>query len=201
MTTSTNHAPAIARQRPGLIDPATYRTSLHLIVDFVIGTATFSIMVILLALSAGLMITLAGIPLLLGTLLAARAIGAFERKRAWVLLGRRGVAPTHRGGRVRDRLRDPADWRAALYAILLFPVGLVTGTVTIAGWCTAAAAIAAPFYAGRIGTLPYLAGVNLGGPAAAAASVLVGVLLLLMMPTVVRALARLDSALAQRLLS
>jgi hypothetical protein len=199
MISNVDDAPAIARQRPGLIDPTTYRTSLHLMANLVIGTATFSVMVTLLALSAGLMITLAGIPLLLGTLFVARGIGAFERKRISVLLGHRAAAPASRGGRLRDRLRDPADWRAALYAILLFPVGLATGTVTLAGWSTAAAAITAPFYAGRIGSIPHLAGISLDSPVGTAGTVLAGLTLLLLMPGVVRTMARVDSALVRLL--
>ena len=200
-STTTHHAPAITRRRLGLIDPTTYRISLHLLTSLLIGTVTFSVMVTLLALSAGLMITLAGIPLLLGTLLVARGIGVFERGRATALLGQQVAAPGHRAGRLRDRLGDPADWRAVLYAIVLFPVGLLTGTITLAGWSAAAAAITSPFYAERIGSLPYLGGINLDGPVAAAGTVLAGVTLLLLMPTVVRTMSRLDSALARRLLT
>ena len=77
-------------------------------------------MVTLLALSAGLMITLAGIPLLVATLLVARGIGVVERSGLGPALG--VASARHRGtnsaGSV-DRLRDPADWRAVLYAILV----------------------------------------------------------------------------------
>jgi hypothetical protein len=202
ITTTTDHMPTITHRRPlGLIDPTTYRTSLHLVASLVIGTVTFSVIVTLLVLSGSLLITLAGIPLLLGTLLVARGIGVFERKRAGVLLGRRAAAPPHRGGRIRDRLRDPADWRAALYAILLFPVGLVTGTVTLAGWATAAAAITSPFYADRIPSIRYLAGINLEGPVGTAGSILAGIVLLLLMPAIVSTMARLESGLARLLLA
>ena len=200
--TSTTEAPALARPRPGLLDPATYRNSLHLAADLIIGTVTFTIMVTLLALSAGLMITLAGIPLLLATLLVARSIGIVERKRAHAGLVHRHTAPASQPlARVRDRLRDRADWRAVLYAILLFPVGIVTGTLTLAGWATAVGLLTSPLYTGRLGSVPYLTGINLDGPVAAAASVLAGLALLLMMPAVVRTLARVDTALVHRLLT
>src|SRR6478672_2521346 len=99
-TTATNYAPTITRRRLGLLDPTTYRISLHLLASLVIGVATFSLMVTLLAVSASLMITLAGIPLLLGTLLVARGIGVFERGRATALLGQQVAAPGHRAGRL-----------------------------------------------------------------------------------------------------
>jgi len=104
--TSTTEAPAPTRPRLGLIDPATYRTSLHLMADLLIGTVTFTLMMTLLALSAGLMITLAGIPLLLATLLVARYIGIVERKRAHAGLAQRQAPPaSHPRG---SRSRSPA---------------------------------------------------------------------------------------------
>ena len=201
MIISTPARPA-ARTRPGLTDPTTYRISLHLIADLVIGTITFTVMVTLLSLSAGLMITLAGIPLLVATLVVARGIGAIERQRARAALGVAIAAPGHERRRLRDRLRDPADWRAVLYALVLFPVGLVTGTVTLAGWTTAAAAITSPLSVTFFGsTPPRLAGINLTSPVVVVATVLVGIGLLLLMPAVVRTLARLDAVLVRRLLT
>jgi uncharacterized membrane protein len=191
----------ITRPRAGLLDRATYVTSVHLMTDLVVGIATFTVMVTLLALSASLMITLVGIPLLAATLLAARGIGVLERKRAGT--SSRGAPPTpRRGPHLRDRLTNPADWRAVLYSLLLFPAGVVTGTVTLVGWATAAAAITAPLYVGWLGdSQAQLAGINLQGPVAAAGSVLIGLALLWLMPVVVQTLARVDAALVHRLLN
>jgi uncharacterized membrane protein len=201
LITSTQPPPAAVRTRSGLTDPATYRLSLHLMADLVIGTVLFTIMVTLLSLSAGLMITLAGIPLLVGTLAVARSIGVIERKRARAALRLTTAAPAHEGRTWRDRLRDPADWRAVLYSVLLFPVGLVTGTVTLAGWATAAAAITSPLSITWFDSLPPpVAGIDLTSPVAVVATVLIGVVLLLLMPAVVRTLARLDAVLVRRLL-
>jgi hypothetical protein len=202
MTTTTEKIRTSTPPRAGLVDSATYLTSFHLMADLVIGTATFSVMVSLLALSAGLMITLVGVPLLVATLFVARGIGTLERRRARGVIGLDVVAPSHGGRRLRDRLLDPADWRAVLYAILLFPAGLVTGTVTLVGWSVAVAAVASPIYVGRFDdSTPHLDGINLEGPVATTATVLVGIALLLMMPTVVRTLARVDAFLVRRLLA
>jgi hypothetical protein len=132
----------------GLLDPRTYVISLGLVTDLVVGTATFSVMVTLLAASAGLMITLLGIPLLWGS-----------------------------------------------------PVGVVAGTVTIAGWATAAAAVTAPAYVGFDDSRQQLAGLDKEGPVAAVASVLAGIALFMVMPTVVRNLARVQAMLVRRLLT
>jgi hypothetical protein len=190
-----------ARLRAGLVDPATYRTSLHLMTDFVVGTVTFSVLVSLLATSAGLLVTLVGVPLLLVTLLVARGIGALERRRMSAVLGVEVAAPVHRGRRLLDRLADKGDWRAVLYGLLLFPVGLVTGVATFVGWTTAVAAIASPLFARTMDDpAPHLGDLDLGAPVALGGTVVLGIALLLLMPLVVRMLARLDVVLVRSLL-
>jgi hypothetical protein len=67
--------PRRAEHTLGLLDPATYRRSLHLLLDLPLGIVTFTVATTLLALSAGLAITLVGVPLLMLTLLAARLFG------------------------------------------------------------------------------------------------------------------------------
>jgi Putative sensor len=216
-TSTTKDLPTGARHRLGVLDPSTYAISLHLVTDAVVGTATFTLMVTLLAVSAGLMITLLGIPLLVGTLLVARGVGVIERRRADTLPGSTARAREHprhdpNGGQGlnglnglsgwRDRLTDAGDWRAVAYSLLLFPVGMVAGTVTVAGWATAAAAVTAPAFAGRLDdSSRQFAGVHLDGPAAAVVSVVAGVALLLVMPTIVRNLARVQVGLVRRLLT
>jgi hypothetical protein len=203
-TTTNTTMPMSTRIRrgAGLLETSTYAISLHLVTDLVVGTVTFSVMVTLLATSAGLMITLLGIPLLMGTLLAARGIGAIERWRAGSLLGPTKVVPARHEYGLRARLSDAGDWKAVAYSLLLFPVGVVTGTVTVVGWASAAAAITAPAYAGRFDdSSRRLAGINLEGPVAGVASVLAGVALLILMPTIVRNLARVQTKLVRQLLT
>jgi len=88
-------------------------------------------------------ITLVGIPLLMVTLLAARLFGRLEQARARALLDVDLPEPAAPHG-WRGWLADAASWRALGYALLLFPVSLVTGEVTLIGWSTAVAAIAFP---------------------------------------------------------
>jgi len=207
MTTVDSHTSkpkasvAFPRLWAGLADPATYRTSFHLVSDLVVGTATFTVMVSMLALSGGLIVTLVGIPLLVATLFLARGIAVVERKRAGAVLGVHVEAPPHVGRSLRDRLLDPADWRAVLYGLVLFPAGVVNATVTIAGWATAAAAIASPLYAGPVGgSVTHVGRLDLDGPVAAVGTVVLGVVLLFAMPAIVRLLARLDEVMVRRLL-
>jgi len=203
MSTSTTAAErvAVSRRSFGLTDPTTYRKSLHLLTDLVVGTATFTVFITMLALSVSLAVTLVGIPLLVATLLLARGLGGLERLRARALLGVDVATPGHPGRRLWDPLRDGADWRALGYSILLFPVGVVTGTVVLAGWGTALAAITHPVYAAFLDEpTAQVAGRTFDGPSAEVGVVVLGVALLVVMPYVVRGLARVDAALVRRLL-
>jgi hypothetical protein len=98
-------------------------------------------------------------------------------------------------------LADAASWRVLGYALLLFPVGLVTGEVTLIGWSTALAAIAFPAYAWTLADPAlHLGRVTIGGAPAMAVSVVLGLLLLAAMPALTRLLAAADSALIRGLL-
>jgi integrase len=71
----------------GFGDVGTYRRSIYLLADLVVGPTLFALGTSLLLLSAGFAVTLVGIPLLVVTLGLARAAGRFERARAASLLG------------------------------------------------------------------------------------------------------------------
>jgi hypothetical protein len=184
----------------GLLDPATYRRSLHLLLDLPLGIVTFTVATTLLALSAGLAITLVGVPLLMLTLLAARLFGRLERARARVLLKVDLPQPAAPHG-WRAWLADAASWRVLGYALLLFPVGLVTGRLSLIGWSAALAGIAFPAYAWTLADPAlHLGGLTIGGAPAMLASVVLGLLLLAAMPALTRLLAAADAALIRGLL-
>lgn len=101
----------------------------------------------------------------------------------------------------RGCLADAASLRALGYALLLFPVGQVTGEVTLFGWSTAVAAIAFPAYAWTLADPAlHLGGITIGGAPAMVASVVLGLLLLAAMPALTRLLAAADAALIRGLL-
>lgn len=184
----------------GLVDPATYRRTLHLLVDLPLGLVTATAATSLLASSAGLAVTVAGLPLLVLGLAAARGLARVERVRARALLDVDLPAPAQPQG-WRRRLTDPAAWRAVAYALLLGPVGLVTGTLTLLGWACALAALAFPAYAWTLADPALHPGdVTVTGAPAAIGSVLTGLLLLSALPSLVRVLARADAVLLRTLL-
>lgn len=183
-----------------LADPATYRRTLHLVLDLPIGVATFTVAVTLVSTGAALAITIVGLPLLAATLLVARCMGRVERTRARSLLGV-DVADPPASPRGLRRLSDPAGWRAVGYAVVMLPLGVVTSTVAMTGWATALSALAYPAYAPFLDhSSVSINDVIISGPGWQIATSLTGAVLLLVMPTVVRGLARLDAAAVRRLL-
>ena len=143
-----------------------------------------------------------GIPLIVLTLLAGRGIGHLQRARARALLGLvvTPVPPGHPTGFWR-RLLDPRDWRAILYGLLLFPVGVVTGAVTRAGWAAMLAGLTYSLYSLWLPESGLLVGeTHVGDVLADLVAVAGGVLLLVVLPRLVRVLARFDAALVRGLL-
>jgi Putative sensor len=129
------------------------KDALYLVAGLPAGVVTFSVLVTGLSLAAGLAITLLGIPVLLATLSAARAMGDVERRRAgWVL----GTGPVHRtdrpwnaGGpwqRCKTALTDTGAWRDTVYGLILLPLGTFGFTVAVTLWTTTVGLITSPLW-------------------------------------------------------
>src|SRR3954447_14688388 len=132
----------------------TWREQAWAVACFGLGTFWFTVLVTLLATGASLAITLVGLPLLVLTLWLAGAGAGVERARARIACGFQVEAPPEpvlreesatrrflRGGLLRaDR------WRAVLYLLLLFPLGIVEFTVAVTLWASALAGLATPVW-------------------------------------------------------
>jgi Putative sensor len=184
----------------GFGDVGTYRRSLYLLADLLVGPLLFALGTTLFLLSVGFAVTVVGVPLLVVTLGAARTAGALERARAAALLGVVVPAPAPVSG-LRARLTDRAGWSALGYTLLLGPVGLLTGGLALTGWVAAVAGVTYPLYGWAVasGTL-HLGSITYSGLAARMATAVVALGLLLVMPAVTRGLSRLDATLVRRLL-
>ena len=130
----------------------TWRETLYLLLDLVVGVVGFTFVVTGLSLGAGLLITLVGIPILGLTVLGCRGAAWLERRRARLIdLELPDPPPLDRSGsflrRASRPLVDGVGWRAALYLLLMLPVGIVTFTVTVTVWSTALGLLALPVYA------------------------------------------------------
>ena len=131
---------------PGLAQ--TGKDFAYLVLGLPLGTATFTFAVTALSLSAGLAITLVGIPLLVLTLLAMRWIARMERTRARLVID--NPIPAERpltGGtveRAKALFRDRSAWTGTLWSVLLLPVGTLGFTVAVTLWSTALGFLTSP---------------------------------------------------------
>ncbi|NGO12041.1 sensor histidine kinase [Streptomyces sp. HC44] len=127
----------------------------YCLLSFPVALVGFVVIIVLLALGAGLTVSLIGA--VLGLLLvtaalgAARGVAAVQRRLAARLLGERVVAPppfrqppgAGTLGRLDARLRYGPGWRSAAYASAKLPVAAV-GAYAVAWWVTALINLSTP---------------------------------------------------------
>jgi Putative sensor len=123
----------------------------YLVAGLPVGVAAFSLILTGLATAAGLAITLAGIPILLVTLLAARGIAEFERRRAAPMLrsrihGREREITGSLWERTKAISTDPASWRDTAWSLLLLPIGVAGFTAAVTLWSVSLSLVASPLY-------------------------------------------------------
>ena len=132
----------------------TWKETAHLLLNLPVGTATFTVIVTGFGLGFGMLITLVGIPILFAMLYVSRAMGWFERGRAKLLLDQE-VAPPYRPDPEKDRwwrqplsrATDPASWVEIVYHLLLLPIGVFTFTVAFTVWVLGLSLLFLPVYA------------------------------------------------------
>jgi len=126
-----------------LLDPYrdlhTYRVVGYLLLGLPIGIVEFVAIVTGLSLGFGLLITLLGIPVLVMTLLGARAAASFERELARTLLDapmpRHQPRPDRSTGifwrRLVDLVTDRDTWAGLAFMLLRLPLGIMDFTVVV----------------------------------------------------------------------
>lgn len=146
--------------------------SFYLLLGLPITIASFTVLVTGLSLAAGLLITVVGIPVAVGTLYAAEWFGRLDRVR---LRGRgTELAPLQyapgRGAGLRGMLNllgDPLRWAAVLHGIGAMALSIVTWTVLVTWWSGAAGGLTYWFWSrwlpadDRYTTLPELIGLSM----------------------------------------
>jgi signal transduction histidine kinase len=188
----------------------TWWALVHVLLDVVIGAATFSVVISLLAITAGLLITFPlALPFAWLLFWSAHVIARVERSRFSALLGidlPDPVPPLRTEGRfarLRERATSKARWMEIGYALLLLPLGVLTLLTSLVVWCGTTALIALPLYVGQLPGKTAKFGLFEVGPGGIVVLLaLVGVVgLVLVAPWVTLLLARLDVAAARLLLS
>jgi signal transduction histidine kinase len=199
----------------------------YAVASFVLAVPTFAVMLGALALSLGLSLSFAGmlvgLPLLLGSLLAARQLAAVQRQLAAGLLGLQVPAPTpvHADGgalrRAQAILTDSATWRSCAYLLLRLPVTVIGALFVVFFWVYGLPFLTFPLWwlplhafvahGGQLHLAPWLAGwwdplddvLLIHTFPAALALIPVGLAVVLTTPWRVRATAIMDGALINAL--
>jgi signal transduction histidine kinase len=136
-----------------LADPSAWRRIAYLLLAFPLGTAYFIFLVTGLSTGLGMLVTLVGLPILAGMLVAWRALARFERRLAGPLLGvelpdpyRPVAEDASWWQRLRARVADAATWKDLAYLLVDFPLGIAGLTVVATLLGAAGALLAAPAY-------------------------------------------------------
>jgi signal transduction histidine kinase len=120
-----------------ILDPATYRAALGLVLLLPLGIVGFVWVVATLAIGIGLSITLVGIPIVAVSLVGARQIAAVGRRLArWGFKAKIATPPPLvRGsgllGWLSAVLLDAVNWRSVLFLVVMLPMGIVSAVVTV----------------------------------------------------------------------
>ena len=186
-----------------------FRAAAHIALGLPISIITFVVIVVLVALSIGLLpVFLLGVPLAWITSIASHGLAGLERSRA----GSYGapiadpVAPLVREtwlGRLRERLGSAPRWREILHHVVQMPACVVSYTIVSLSWCTSAALVLVPVL---VTTMPddsakfYVFDLDHSSPLRWTALVVGLIGLLLVAPWITLGAAHLQRALADRLL-
>lgn len=218
----TGAAPAVGFLH-GPFASATYREIGYTLTSLPVAVVGFSFAVTMFTLGTGLAVTVLGLPVLAGMLLAARGLGAAERGRARHGLGLyvEGPGPVAENGRtgfwaaMSRHLTDAAGWKALLFQVLMLPWRMLSFVVSVTflavGWTVAllpAYNWVFPRYVdGWAGyrVYDYTSGgirhvYEITTPAQLAAVSLLGLLIVFITPKLVRALTNVDRAAVRGLL-
>ena len=217
MTAQAERADGVADPEPAgprvglreLVSADAWLTTTHLLLGLWVGIVAFVPTIVLLTLSIGLLpLFLVGVPLLGITLWIARLLARLERGRFRLVLGVDIPESQPRrlpGGlidRLRTRMGSSASWREVGYLLLRLPLGAVQFALTIVFWSVPVALLTLPIYNWALPN----GGAALGFGITVRSwwsTVLVGVLglvLLVLSPRLVRWLGLVDVAFARRML-
>ncbi|WP_435208071.1 sensor histidine kinase [Micromonospora sp. bgisy143] len=188
----------------------------YVLLSLPLAVASFAVLIAGLAAGLGLMVTVIGLPILSGTLYAARGLADIERLRLPAVLRQPRVRPRYRlpeagasaWRRIFLPMRDAQSWLDLAHGILRLIVVLATFVVTVSWWVVA---IADSLYWAYDWALPrpsdgeqdlaQLLGLGDSTTARIGLNTAVGVFFLITLPIVVRGCALLQASFGKALLT
>ena len=190
-----------------ILDACTYRRILYLLLALPLGVAEFTFLVTAISFGFGTVVTLIGIPVLIGSVYAWRWLAQQERRLIRALVGIEIPSPYRPdpvGGRwwsrLTARLADPATWKDLAFLLLRLPLGIVSFTVTVTVLAVGLGTLLEPAYYWAASDATWLGWIQVDSLAAAIALMPLGALILLVGIPGLGALGRLYGWLAAQLL-
>lgn len=148
---NTKRSPAL-RVFGIVADPRAYLSTLYLLLSFPLGIFYFVFLVTGLSLGLGLIITLLGIPILVGVIVVSCGLVGFERLLTMRMLRvsippmRRGDPPSALWARLRRLVTSPATWKGIGYLVAKFPLGIISFVIVVSLLAITLSLVLAPFY-------------------------------------------------------
>jgi signal transduction histidine kinase len=130
----------------------------YVTVSMFIAIVTFTVTVVGLALSVGLLPAfLLGVPVLVATVYVVHGMAVMERHRAKLFmdvdLPPRAMRSKPGQNWLRgafERTKSPEFWKEACYCLLLLPLGVISASLALSFWGVAVAGLLLPLYSGRL---------------------------------------------------
>ncbi|NUV44782.1 sensor domain-containing protein, partial [Streptomyces sp. CAI-24] len=199
------------------LEARSWRELLYVLLSLPLSTVMFVFAIAMTSVSAGLLITFIGIPLLAVGLAACRGFGVMERARARGLLKLDVAEPVRVRGKTGGAmawmgavLKSGVSWRHLLYTLLHFPWAVFTFCVAVTFWTYGLMALTYPLWQWIFPVFVGADGIQLYGdrthaeyldsPAELAVTSAVGLVLVLVSPWLVRGLVSVDRLMVSGLL-
>ena len=133
--------------------PQSYARAFYSLIAFPLGTLYFVFLAVGLSLGLGLVLLWIGFLVLAFVLVASWGLAAFERQQAIFLLDAdiapmRDTTEAHEdfGQHLKSYLTNPVTWKAPIFLLLKFPLGVFSFVVMLTSTCVSGALLLAPFY-------------------------------------------------------
>lgn len=187
----------------------------YTLLSFPLAIASFTVMLTGLSTGLGMLVTVVGLPILAGTLFAARLFADIERLRIPAVLRRPRIRPTYQAPEPDDgawkRIIIPLGqtqfWLDLAHGILYFPIAVTTFCVVVTWWAVAIGATSAVFWDWAIPrgeedqSLAELIGLGDSSFARVGLQTVIGLVALVTLPAVVRGCAVLQASFSRSMLT
>ncbi|GIH79082.1 sensor domain-containing protein [Planobispora longispora] len=187
----------------------------YLLISFPLALIAFCLTVVGFSAGVGTVVVWIGVPILAATMMLARGFADLERRMLPEVLGRPVARPRYRPApraagffrRLVNPMANGQSWLDLLYAVVNFPIAVVTFCLTVTWWAGAVLGLTYPIYGWILEGIPdnngpaELLGFGDGVLVGVIFNTAIGVLFAITLPLVVRGAALVQSGLSRAMLT